>query len=209
MPRKVNPNRMELLKLKKRFRLARRGHKLMKDKFDALLKEFLELANTAYSLREKFESSLERDYQFFVNVIAEHDLGLVESVFKNLPIAAFVEITPRKQVGVSLVSMTGAIGGDAYLFNLSDFSPMIVDVIERSHKAFNELVKLAETEHNVKLLAAEMERTRRRVNALEQVLIPQLEAQIKAVSMKLEEMDRESRTRVMKVKEMLEAQRAF
>lgn len=208
MPGRINPNRMELMKLKRRLRLARRGHKLMKDKFDELLKRFMESADESIRIRELVEESLLQGYELLSYVKASHEEGVLESLFENLPVTARVEVEETKTVGVSTVKMRGIIEGNPFVFNLPDFSLKIEDLIKHSEEVFYEVVRLAELEHNLYLIAREMERTRRRVNALEQVLIPQLEGLIKTIALKLDEIDRETRTRVMKVKEMLEAQRS-
>lgn len=208
MPGRINPNRMELMKLKRRLRLARRGHKLMKDKFDELLKRFMETADESIRMRELVEESLLQGYELLSYVKASHEEGVLESLFENLPVTARVEVEETKTVGVSTVKMRGIIEGNPFVFNLPDFSLKIEDLIKHSEEVFYEVVRLAELEHNLYLIAREMERTRRRVNALEQVLIPQLEGLIKTIALKLDEIDRETRTRVMKVKEMLEAQRS-
>ncbi len=209
MPGRINPNRMELMKLKRRLRLARRGHKLMKDKFDELLKRFMEIADESIRIRELVEESLLQGYELLSYVKASHEEGVIESLFEKLPVTSRVEIEETKTVGVSTIKMRGIIEGDPFIFNLPDFNLKIEDLIKHSEEVFYEVVRLAELEHNLYLIAREMEKTRRRVNALEQVLIPQLEGLIKTIAMKLDEIDRETRTRVMKVKEMLEAQRSL
>jgi V/A-type H+-transporting ATPase subunit D len=210
MPARINPNRMELFKLKKRLKMARRGHKLMKDKFDELLKEFTHLVYEAHVARVELEALLIESYGTYAELLASHGTGAVESVFFRAPVEAHVKTTERRRAGVPLIDATLTFRAPqdkkAFVF-LSDFTPLLLDVTEGARNALKAVVRLAETEHNVLLLAAEMERTRRRVNALEQVLIPQLERQIKLVTARLDEMDRESRTRVMKVKEMLETAR--
>jgi V/A-type H+-transporting ATPase subunit D len=198
---------MELLKLKRRLRMARRGHKLMKDKFEELLKEFTQLVQEAYRARTAFEKILDSGYDEFAALLAEHSPGSVETTLLNSPVIARVSARERRRAGVPLVTASLEVEGDVAEASVIHFGPRLREVGEKAREALEAAVRLAETEHNVLLLAAEMERTRRRVNALEQVLIPQLEGQIKAVTAKLEEMDRESRTRVMKVKEMLEAAR--
>lgn len=205
MPGRINPNRMELMKLKRRLKLARRGHKLMKDKFDELLKKFMEAVDESIKVRELVEESLIQGCQLLSYVKASHEEGVIESLFEKLPMAARVEVKETKTVGVPTVKIEGRIEGNPFVFHLPDFNLRIEDLIKHSEEVFYEVVKLAELEHNLYLIAKEMERTRRRVNALEQVLIPQLEGLIKTIAMKLDEIDREARTRVMKVKEMLEA----
>lgn len=209
MARRINPNRMELLKLKKRLRLALRGHKLMKDKFDELLKEFMDMVKEAYQERKELEQELLREYQKAASVIASHESGLPPAFLERLPRSLKLEREFRSQVGVRLVDFklefkteeTGMVSPLEWDVNM-------IEVLESSRRLIERAVRLASLERNIVAIAEEMERTRRRVNALEQILIPQIRQQIKQVTMKLDEMDRETRTRVMKVKEMLEQREA-
>lgn len=207
MPRRINPNRMELLRLKKRLALARRGHKLMKDKFDELLKEFMEIVKETLDTRKRVNDMLLSGYLRVSEIMSAHENRLVGLLFENLPIETRLESKVFSRVGVKLKEFDIDFKKHDFYITSTDWHPEIYEQIDNSKQAVEKLIELSGLEHNVYTIAEEMEKTRRRVNALEQVLIPQLEQQIRQVTMKLEEMDREARTRVMKVKEMLEEER--
>lgn len=205
MPIKVNATRMELLKLKNRARMARRGHKLLKDKRDELMKEFLKLMRRNRQLRERAEAELARAYRHFL--LAE-GTGSCAGVETALALAA-------REVRVS--------AGFGHIMNVvvpsfeleEPVTPPLLGAVhasgdlEAAVRAFAEavglLTELAQVERAVELLADEIEKTRRRVNALEYVLIPQLDAAVKEIGMKLGEMERANVTRLMKIKDIVRA----
>lgn len=200
--KKINPNRMELMKLKKRLKLAVRGHKLMKDKFDELLKEFFEIAKMAYKKRKKLEKMLMENYNLWAKAYAAHEQGLVSVLASRLKRSLMVKRIASKRVGTEYISFKVEFKDEGRLCNYLDWDENISEVLERTPSLVAELVELAGIEQTLKNLAEEMEKTRRRVNALEQILIPQIESQIKQVQGKLDELEREARTRTAKVKEM-------
>ena len=205
---KVNPNRMELLKLRKRRAMAERGHKLLKDKLDELMKEFLGRIGASRKLRTSVERELAAAYGLFAIARAEAGrAGLAQALAAGTPepIVDVAELNvmsvriPQYSVmelaqpgGYSLVSTPVVL--DAALDSLASVAPRLIEMAER--------------EKAIELLAAEIERTRRRVNALEHVLIPQLVAAIREIGMKLEEAERGNLTRLMKVKDIIAAQEA-
>ncbi|MCX7831543.1 MAG: V-type ATP synthase subunit D [Actinobacteria bacterium] len=206
--KKINPNRMELMKLKKRLRLAVRGHKLMKDKFDELLKEFFELAKGVYKKRKIIERKLLEAYGVWARELALHEYDLLPVLSKSISRSIRVQRVVTRRVGTEYISFKTSIEEDLPLIFTFEWSPKIQETLKNSKELVTELIELAGMEISLRNLASEMERTRRRVNALEQVLIPQIESQIKQVQAKLDELDRESRTRVAKVKDMLEKRSA-
>lgn len=208
LQKKINPNRMELMKLKKRLRLAVRGHKLMKDKFDELLKEFLELSKSVYSKRKILEQKLLKAYSIWAKEIALHEYDLCYILSKTVSRSLRIEKIVTKRVGTEYVSYKTNIEEDLPLIFTLEWGSKIQETMKKSKELVIELIELAGMEISLKNLASEMERTRRRVNALEQVLIPQIKSQIKQVQSKLDELDRESRTRIAKVKDMLEKRSA-
>jgi V/A-type H+-transporting ATPase subunit D len=157
---RVNPNRMELLKLRRRRDVAKRGHKLLKDKFDELLKEFISRISENRRLRAEVEAELAAAYGLFAVARGEAGRAVIDEAL-------------------------GALGAVA-----------------------PKMLELAAREKAIELLAAEIERTRRRVNALEYVLIPSIDATAKDITMKLDEAERSNLTRLMKVKDMIAQQEA-
>ncbi len=200
----VNPNRMELLKLRKRTAIAERGHKLLKDKLDELMKQFMALVQESRNLRREVESRLADAHLIFA--IARSEV-MTEEVEESLSVPTMdleVDVDQASIMGVRVprfeVRMEGAI--DCYSLLSTPFSLDAALLYYRD--LVPELIKLAEMENNVGLLAQEIERTRRRVNALEHVLIPSLKETITYITMKLDEMERSYRTQLMKIKSMQE-----
>jgi V/A-type H+-transporting ATPase subunit D len=196
---------MELMKLKKRLRLAVRGHKLMKDKFDELLKVFLELSKETYLKRKRLEKELLRAYSVWAQSIAVHESELPVYLSRSVPVSLQVKKVTEKKVGAEVVKFVPEFYGEDSFLLPSVWDQSVLNALRLSRELVTELLELASMEISLKNLASEMEKTRRRVNALEQILIPQIESQIRSVQMKLDELDREARTRVVKVKEMIEA----
>ncbi len=203
---RVNPNRMELLKLRRRAEVARRGHKLLKDKLDELLKEFLARIAENRRLRSAVERRLFTAYGLFA--IARAEAGSANITQALLAGAPADLITPEER---NVMSVRIPVLGVAELPRPEGYSlattPVLLDAALQSLvDVAPSMIELAEREKAIELLAAEIERTRRRVNALEYVLIPQLTETIRYIRMKLDENERADLTRLMKVKEMIEAQ---
>lgn len=200
----VNPNRMELLKLRKRTVIAKRGHKLLKDKLDELMKQFMSLVKESGALRSQVEAKLVEAYTIFS--IARSEVT-TEEVRESLAISsATLDVDVRREniVGVKVPHFELRQEGGYDCYSLST-APMAFDAaLQHYRELVPELLKLAELENNVKLLADEIEKTRRRVNALEYVLIPSLEETVVYITMKLDEMERSYRTQLMKIKSMQE-----
>lgn len=198
---------MELLKLKKRLRLAVRGHKLMKDKFEELLKEFFELAKTTYKKRKDLEERLLQAYSVWAEGIASHEGELCTLLSKNLKRNFVVKKETLKKMGTEHVNFKVEILEEKPLYYPLEWDSRVVETVRRSPELSAEVIELAGMEQTLRNVAEELKKTRRRVNALEYILIPQIKSQIKQVQSKLDELERESRTRTSKVKEMIEKQR--
>lgn len=203
---RVSPNRMELLKLRRRAETARRGHKLLKDKLDELLKEFMARIAENRRLRQSVESELFSAYGLLAISRAEAGAPVVAQALLagepgNLFLASQRNVMSVR-VPVFSAAAVPAIQGYSYAT-----TPALLDgALETLGEVVVSMLELAEREKTIELLAAEIESTRRRVNALEYVLIPQLEGGIREIRMKLDESERSERTRLMKVKEMLQDQ---
>lgn len=201
---KINPNRMELMKLKRRLVIARRGHKLLKDKLDEMMKYFLRLLTELGTLREEVEKKLQLSYQNFSYIWSKTLSGTLENL-----VSAYqgrIEVREKRKTVFNISIPEYQIEElKEPVYPLYSTAPLF---LERATREFTsllpELIELASRERALFLLGEEIERTKRRVNALENTVIPQLEKQIKFISFKLDEMDRESRTRLLKVKKMLE-----
>lgn len=201
---RVNPNRMELLKLRRRLDTARRGHKLLKDKLDELLKEFMARIAENRRLRSEVEVALSSAYGLLAIARAEAGTPVIaQALLAGAPVD-LVTVSERNVMSVRVpIIELGEVpipGGYSYATTPS----VLDDALKRLSEVVPMMVELAAREKAIELLAAEIETTRRRVNALEYVLLPQLEDAIRGIRMKLDESERSERTRLMKVKEMLE-----
>lgn len=203
----VNPTRMVLTGLKKRLQMARRGHKLLKDKRDELMKKFLEIVRENKALREEVEEKLNLVHSRFVMARAVMSSEIVEEALMFPKVEVNLNTSTRNimSVDVPALEFTTEIGneGDIYPYGFANTTAELDEAISTLSELTPKLLKLAEIEKSAQLLADEIERTRRRVNALEYVLIPNLEETIKYIVMKLEENERSNLTRLMKVKDMM------
>lgn len=201
----VNPNRMELLRLKKRVVLAEKGHKLLRDKQEELMRRFLSLLDECRRLRDEVEANLHRVFSHFLT--ARGRMGEAEWKLAT-------DFPRRRAKLVSSVKRIMNLKVPSFLIE-GEFDPFNYGMVESSGEldaglkiltgTMPAMVKLAEVEKSVEALAEEIEKTRRRVNALEYVLIPDLKETIKYITMKLSEMERSNLSRLMRVKEMVEA----
>ena len=202
----VNLTRVESMNMKRSLKTAQRGHKLLKDKLDELIKKLLELVKQNQTLRKDVDEMLKQAYQNFMlaeAVISEE--YLLESLIIPSK-SAQIEISQKNVMSVKIPeykidlkenSSNNAIYGFAYTTSELDSS------IEKFSDATEILLKLAENEKAINLISQEIEKTRRRVNALENVMIPNYKDTIKYIGMKLEENERANTSRLMKVKEMI------
>lgn len=203
----VNPTRMEMTRLKQLLKTATRGHKLLKDKLDELMKQFLEIVRENKRLREDAEKALENAYKNFIiarAVMSESTLGEALMIPQQ---AVSVKVTGRNimSVNVPVFDFQKESGREntIYPYGFAFTSGELDSAMRSFSDAMEPLLRLAESEKTAQLLAQEIESTRRRVNALENVMIPNYQETIKYIAMKLEENDRASTTRLMKVKDMI------
>lgn len=206
----VNPTRMNLTALKKRLKTATRGHKLMKDKRDELMKEFLELARENGRLRQTVEEKLTGMYQNFSIASAVMSREVMEESLMIPKQGVVLDVGNKNIMSVNVpvfsFETTANDAGDIYPYGYASTSGELDNAISGLTDIFPLLLELAAKEKEVQLIAAELEKTRRRVNALEYVMIPQLQVTIKYIQMKLDENERGNQTRLMKVKDMMIAE---
>ena len=199
----VNPNRMELSKLKKRLVVARRGHKLLKDKQDALIKAFLERARAGKALREKVEAELQECYGTFAFSRAQTTPEILEQALIFPSARCTLSVAWRNVMSVMVPKYDVKQEGNPVNYGFASV-PLLLDVaLEQFSKLILRLLELAAEEKAIRLMAGEIERTRRRVNALEYVMIPNLQETIRYISMKLDEQERSTLSRLMKIKEIV------
>ncbi len=201
----VNPTRMELLQLRKRLELAEKGHKLLKEKRDALIMEFFDMAREAAEIREKVVDELMGAYKVLMSAKVVIGETGVEKASLATGEEIEVEIGFRNVMGVVIptIEKVGTDGGTTVAYGFSDTSCALDAAVQRFKEALDAVLELAEIEEALRLMAEEIEKTKRRVNALEHIVIPRLENTIKFIEMKLEEQERENFVRLKKVKDII------
>ena len=206
----VTPTRMELTRLKKKLETAQRGHKLLKDKRDELMRRFLDLVRENQALRARVEATVAQANKNFVLARAVMQDEALSTALLAAKQETTIDVGTRNVMSVELpvFSMQTRTPNptDVYSYGLAFTSADLDDAVSQLAGLLPDLIRLAEVEKSAQLLAAEIEKTRRRVNALEHVMIPQTQAQIRAISMKLDENERSTQIRLMKVKDMMLAQ---
>lgn len=203
----VIPTRMELTRLKGKLKTAQRGHKLLKDKRDELMKQFLETVREVRALREEVEEELMTVHKSFTVASALMSSEALEQAL--LYPKQSVELTQTTQnimsvnVPVYHFQTQTRSASDIYPYGFAATSGELDTAVEALGHVFRKMLKLAEIEKSAQLMAEEIEKTRRRVNALEYVMIPNTQEAIRYINMKLDENDRATTIRLMKVKDML------
>ena len=205
MQTRVNPTRMELTRLKRQIVTARRGHKLLKDKQDELIKKFIDMVKENKKLREEIERDLEMAFKNFTMARSQMPQEVLEESLM-IP-SARVNIDISKQnimsVNVPKIDIHQEEGSNIYSYGFAGTSAELDSAITILSGMLPKMLKLSEIEKACQLMADEIEKTRRRVNALEYVMIPSMEETIKYITMKLDENERGNITRLMKIKEMV------
>ncbi|MCI5536376.1 MAG: V-type ATP synthase subunit D [Clostridiales bacterium] len=206
----VNPTRMELSRLKKRLATSRRGHKLLKDKRDDLMKKFLELIRENMELRVQLEDRMAEVYEGFVIAGASMDDAVLQESLMLPQKQVFAEVKSRNVMSVNVPDFRFTDDGDPardiYPYGFAFTSGELDASVDALSEVLPLMLQLAQAEKTIQLLAEEIEKTRRRVNALEYVQIPTLQDTIKSITMKLDENERGNLARLMKIKDMMIAQ---
>jgi len=205
----VNPTRMELSKLKKRLATATRGHKLLKDKQDELMRRFIDLIKYNNKLRGEVEDKLQGAFKDFLMASAAISPEFLEEAISYPKESISLELAEKNimSVNVPVMNFVRKLEGDSgsiYPYGFYSTSSELDNSIEQLYLILPKLLELAEVEKSCQLMADEIEKTRRRVNALEYMTIPQLQETIKYIKMKLDENERGALSRLMKVKDMME-----
>ena len=206
----VNPTRMELSRLKKRLKTSMRGHSLLKDKRDDLMKKFLEQVRKNKELREQVEEKIMGVYGGFAIAGAVMSPSMLEEALMLPKEQVELDVTTRNLMSVEVpvfrFSRSGAGEEDISPYGFAFTSGELDDSVAALREVLPLMLELAQMEKSAQLLAQEIEKTRRRVNALEYVQIPTLQETIKSISMKLDENERGNLARLMKIKDMMVAE---
>ncbi len=203
----VTPTRMELTRLKKKRITAVRGHKLLKDKRDELMRQYLDLVRENMDLRKRVEAGILSANRNFV--IAKAGMSEPELHTALLAPNQEVQLKPGKKNVMSVdiptfdYKMRTADENDIYSYGFAFTSSDLDDAVKSLADILPDMIRLAECEKACQMMASEIEKTRRRVNALEHVIIPETEKNIKYITMKLDENERSTQIRLMKVKDMM------
>ena len=203
----INPTRMELTRLKGRLKTAQRGHKLLKDKRDELMKQFMDVIRENRSLRRRVEEGLMRAHGSFTVAAALMSPEMLEQSLLYPKQSVELDMTFQNIMSVDVPKYefrtSSQDPGEIYPYGFAQTSGELDDAVDAMSQVFQDMLKLAEIEKTSQLLAEEIEKTRRRVNALEYVKIPEMQENIKYITMKLDENERANTIRLMKVKDML------
>lgn len=203
----VNPTRMELTRLKKKLVTATRGHKLLKDKRDELMRQFLDMARENMELRKKVEAGIAAANTNFVVAKAGMDEQTLATALMAPKQEVRLGLSDRNVMSVDIpvyeYKTKSANEGDIYSYGFAYTSGELDDAVTSLAEILPDMIRLAEVEKSCQMLAAEIEKTRRRVNALEHVIIPETREGIRYISMKLDENERSTQVRLMKVKDMM------
>ncbi len=204
---RVNPTRMELKKVQARYVTARRGHKLLKDKRDELMKRFLEVVREDKELRTRVEAALGQVHNSFSIASAVSSPQMLKEAMLLPKREGRLDVTYRNLMSVTVpvysLEITGEGGADSYNYGMAFTSGELDASLRELNGILTDLVRMAELEKTAQMLAEEIEKTRRRVNALEYIMMPRYLETIKSIKMKLEENERGNTTRLMKVKDMM------
>jgi len=198
---------MELTRLKNKLVMARRGHKLLKDKRDELMRQFLILVRENKTLRENVEKGIGEANRSFALARSAMSDEAVRVAFLAPKQGVSLELSTRNVMSVDVpvykTTTRTADPNDIYSYGFAFTSSDLDGAVKELSALLPDMLRLAESEKSCQLMAAEIEKNRRRVNALEHVLIPEMETSIKFITMKLDENERASQTRLMKVKDMM------
>lgn len=203
----VNPTRMELTRLKKKLVTASRGHKLLKDKRDELMRQFLNMVRENMELRKEVEAGIQAANKNFIIARAAMSEEILHTALMAPKQEVYLEAEKKNVMSVELpvfkYRTRTADTNDIYAYGLAFTSGDLDDAVKSLADVLPQMLQLAEKEKDCQLMAAEIEKTRRRVNALEHVIIPETRENIRYITMKLDENERSSQIRLLKVKDMM------
>ena len=203
----ITPTRMVLNQMKGRLKTAFRGHKLLKDKRDELMRQFLDVVRRNRELREKVEAGLTEAFAALSVASAVMSPDMLEQSLIYPRQSVSLDVSYRNVMSVNVpvydFQTRSAEPGEIFPYGFAQTSGELDDALAALSGVFQDMLELAQVEKSMQLMAQEIEKTRRRVNALEYVMIPDLRKNIKYIAMKLEENENSTKVRLMKVKEMV------
>lgn len=212
MAEEPNPTRMELLKLKDRIALAKKGYKLLKQKRDALILEFFRILKKSKDIRSKLGLKMKNAYSALAIATAYHSVFEVETLSLATARIIDVEVEVKNVMGVKIPELAVKMEKCEYPYkgySIMGTSAVLEQCVEEYECVLDMAIQLAETEIAIKRLITEIEKTKRRVNSLEFIVIPKLEGQMKMIAFKLDELERDSFVSLKSIKRRLEREKNY
>lgn len=203
MASKIVPTRQELMRMKNKKKTAQRGHKLLKDKRDSLMRSFLEVIREALELRKKLDERYEKIFQQFQLARSLMDEEYLDILSQNPSTKVFIERENKNIMSVIIPVLKVLVEGDFLNYSLLQTNPHLDQSLKGARKLLPDILLLMEKENAARRLAVEIEKTRRRVNALEHVVIPEVQHNINWINAALEEQARETTVSLIKMKERM------
>ena len=201
----VNPTRMALMELKRKSASAKRGHKLLKDKQDGLMQQFLQVIRTAKQLREEIDLKLQRAFRTFILASAWLSESELQNALSSPQAVVSLDYEIKSVMGVKIPVFKLRKEGTIRSYGYANTNAFLDEAIDLFEETFASLIRLAEIEKQAERMAIELETTRRRVNALEHKMLPDLRDTVKFIKMKLDESERSGIVGTMRVKAQIEA----
>ncbi|MBI2079678.1 V-type ATP synthase subunit D [Candidatus Micrarchaeota archaeon] len=207
----VNPTRMELMKTKERIALAKKGHRLLKQKRDALILEFFKVLKKAQDLRGELTKKITAAYESVAIAELYHSVNELQNISLSIKKQIDIDIEVKNVMGVKIPSITAQMDSTPFikhpLYSVVGTSAKIDKAVSEFEEILQMVIRLAETETAIKRLILEIEKTKRRVNALDYILIPKLEQQKRDIAFRLDEMERDSFVSLKVIKRKLEREK--
>jgi len=203
---KVNTTRITLLNLKRELKVAQKGHKLLKDKRDGLMKKFMALIRETRELRTSVEERLGSAFQSYVRASAMIPSSVMETAMLLPNAKVHLDVEIKNVMSVRIPQFTIEKRGNAFSYGFLDTTGDLDNAVKKFDEVFTDVIKLAQLEKSIERLAEEIEKTRRRVSALEHIRIPNLEDTIRFITLQLEERGRDAVVSTMRVKAMITEQ---
>lgn len=197
----VKPTRQELLRLSNKVKIAQKGHRLLKDKRDGLIKAFLGIVKEVLELRKEVDAHIIEAIEYFNLAESRTSSELLYEISKNSKAQVLLQYEKRNLMGVVIPSITAEVKGDPFCYGVLDTSKDLDESLLVLTRILPQLIRVAELEYSARKLAEEIEKTRRRVNGLEYVIIPQIQRDIRMIRAKLEETARQEKVTLLKIKE--------
>ncbi len=204
----VQPTKLQLINLKRNVAVSRRIHKILEDKKEVLIRELNENVERAKSVRRRLSEELVQAYSHLLRAYVDMGSTRLDSIARSAKAQLDVDVKVKKVMDVRIPVLVVSRSGSAARYGVVDTSPELDEAVRRLSSLLADILKAAEVENSIFRIAAELKRTQRLINALEYIIIPRYEANIKFISMVLEEREREEFIRLKKLKYVIERKRA-